>query len=196
MLNGHYRPEVLAALDVNHDGRLDRDELKLDNESKQQAIKQLLLAAGVRNPVIRAEVKLHRINHGVSERSQALSDCSACHGPKSRIKANVLLASWAPGATPPTWQDKPPISGRIDTEVGGQVVWKPESGGPQNLYVFGLTSQDWPDRLGLLMLIGMVLMVALHAGYCLVSRRRSADSSLPILAWCISLRSMSGSGIG
>ena len=172
MVNGHYRPEVLAALDVNHDGRLDRGELKLDSESKRKAVEQLLLAAGVKDPVIRAEVKIHRINHGVSERSQALSDCSACHGPKSRIKDNVLLASWAPGAIPPTWKDKPPISGRIETEVGGQVVWKPESEGQQNLYVFGLTTIDWPDRLGLLMLIGVVLMVAVHFGYCLVSRRR------------------------
>ena len=67
MKNGHYRPEVLAALDTNHDGRLDRRELRLDSESKRKTVEQLLMAAGVKNPMIRAEVKIHQISHGVTE---------------------------------------------------------------------------------------------------------------------------------
>ncbi len=172
LLNGHYRPEVLAALNLNHDGRLDRHKLRLDSESKRKVVERLLIAAGVRNPVIRAEVKIHRISHGVAGRSQALSDCAACHGPDSRVKGSVLLASWAPGAILPALKDAPPGSGRIDTGLGGQVVWKPESEVQQALHVLGLTTKGWPDRLGLLMLLGVVLAVALHAGYRLVRRRR------------------------
>ena len=104
LLNGHYRPEVIAALDQNHDGRLERGELKLDSESKRKAVEQLLLAAGVKNPVIRAEVRPHKVSHGVAARGQALSDCAACHGPDSRLKDNIMLASWAPGANPPSWK--------------------------------------------------------------------------------------------
>ena len=172
MKNGQYRPEVMAALDTNHDGKLDRHELRLDSDSKRNTVKQLLLAAGVKNPTIRAEVKIHKISHGVTEQSQALSDCIACHGPDSRIKSNVLLSSWTPGGMPPTWKGKPAVLGRIATEANGEVVWKPEPGGQKNFHVFGLTTKDWPDKLGLLMLIGVVLMVSVHGGYRLVSRRR------------------------
>ena len=177
MKNGHYRPEILAALDTNHDGKLDRRELRLDSESKRNTVKQLLMAAGVKNPTIRAEVKIHKISHGVTEKGQAVSDCAVCHGPDSRIKGNVLLASWTPGGMPPTWKGKPGVSGRIATEANGEVVWKPASGGQQNFHVFGLTTKDWPDKLGLLMLIGVVLMVSVHAGYRLVSRRRCRPAS-------------------
>ena len=176
--DGHYRPEVIAALDKNHDGRLERGELKLDSEAKQKAIAGLLVAAGVKDPVIRAEVSAHQISHGVAGRSQALSDCAACHGPKSRIQDNVLLASWAPGAKPPSFKDKAPAAGRIDTELSGEVVWKPAAAAQQNLHVFGVTTRDWPDRLGLLMLIGVVLTMTLHAGYRLVSRRQRPQQAM------------------
>ena len=56
MINGHYRPEVIAALDTDHDGRIDRRELRLDTESKRKTVERLLMAAGVKNPVIRSEV--------------------------------------------------------------------------------------------------------------------------------------------
>ena len=141
MINGHYRPEVIAALDTNHDGRLDRCELKLDTESKRKTVERLLMAAGVKNPVIRSEVSTHRISHGVAAKSQALSDCLACHGPDSRLKDSVLLASWAPGAIAPVWKSETPVPGLIEMQAGGKVVFKPESGLSQNLHVFGLTSK-------------------------------------------------------
>jgi thiosulfate reductase cytochrome b subunit len=172
MKNGQYRREVLAALDTNYDGKLDRRELRLDRDSKLNTVKELLMAAGVKNPTIRADVKIHKISHGVTEPGQAVSDCGVCHGPDSRIKGSVLLASWTPGGLPPTWKDRGTISGRIAAEAKGAVVWKPASGGQQNFHVFGLTAKDWPDKLGLLMLIGVVMMVSVHGGYRLVSRRR------------------------
>ena len=65
-----------------------------------------MMAAGVKNPVIRSEVSTHRISHGVAAKSQALSNCLACHGPDSRLKGSVLLASWAPGGVAPAWKVK------------------------------------------------------------------------------------------
>ncbi|MGA2403150.1 MAG: cytochrome b/b6 domain-containing protein [Syntrophobacteraceae bacterium] len=171
IVNGHYRPEVMAALDTNHDGTLDRHELKLDTESKRKTVERLLMAAGVKNPVIRSEVSVQKISHGVAGKSRALSDCFACHGPDSRLKDDVLLASWAPGAVAPVWKGETPVPGRIDMEPGGKVLWKPEPGVSQTLHVFGSTSEDSTDRLGLFMLIGVVLAVASHAGYRVVSRR-------------------------
>ena len=57
MKNGQYRPELIAALDQNHDGKLDRSELRLDTPAKRQTVEQLLVAAGVKNPTIRSEVQ-------------------------------------------------------------------------------------------------------------------------------------------
>lgn len=171
MINGHYRPEVIAALDTDHDGRLDRRELRLDTESKRKTVERLLAAAGVKNPVIRSEVSTHRISHGVAAKSQALSDCSACHGPDSRLKGGVVLASWASGGVAPVWKDKTPAPGRIEVGPGGEVVFKPGPEVSTRLYVLGLTSKDWTDRLGLLMLLGVVLTVALHAGFRIAGRR-------------------------
>ena len=171
MINGHYRPEVIAALDTDHDGRIDRRELRLDTESKRKTVERLLMAAGVKNPVIRSEVVTHRINHGVAAKSQALSDCLACHGADSRLKSGVVLASWTPGGVAPVWKGETPVPGLIEMQAGGKVVLKPQPGVSQNLHVFGLTSKDWTDRLGLLMLVGVVLTVALHAGFRIAGRR-------------------------
>ncbi len=171
MVNGHYRPEILAALDTDHDARLDRHELKLDTESKRKTVERLLMAAGVKNPVIRSEVSTHRISHGVAAKSQALSDCLACHGPDSRLKGSVLLASWAPGGVAPASKVETSVPGRIKIGPGGKIVLSPESDASQNLHVFGSTSNGLPDRLGLLMLLGVILTVALHAGFRMAGRR-------------------------
>ena len=178
MKNGQYRPELVAALDQNHDGKLARSELKLDTASKRQGVEQLLAAAGVQNPAIRSEVKLHKISHGVAGRSQALSDCAACHGPDSRLKDRLLLASWAPGGQVPPWQDKG-VAGHIETAADGTVIWKASGEVQGSLHLIGSPAKNWADRLGLLMLIGVVLGVTLHGGYRLISRRHYPPHAFP-----------------
>ena len=54
MVNGHYRPELMAALDTDRDGKLAPGELRLDSDAKRQAVAQLLRGAGVKDPTIRA----------------------------------------------------------------------------------------------------------------------------------------------
>jgi thiosulfate reductase cytochrome b subunit/mono/diheme cytochrome c family protein len=172
LVKGNYRPELVAALDQNHDGKLEPGELKLDSDAKKKAVERLLTAAGVKNPVIRADVKVHKITHGVSGAKQALSDCAACHGPDSRLKDHFLLASWAPGGILPPSGSDPAVFGTIARDAGGEVVWRAKSEMPPDLHVFGLTAKNWPDRLGLLMLIGVVLMVSGHGGYRWATRGR------------------------
>jgi len=179
LVNGQYRPELIAALDQNQDGKLERNELRLDSESKRQAVQQLLLAAGVKNPTIRAEVSIHRISHGVAGKKQALSDCAACHGPDSRLQAKVLLSSYTPGATPPTLKGDAPVSGRVGVEPGGKVVFQPEPATQQVFHVFGSPAQDWTDLVGLLMLIGVALAVTAHAGYRFLTRGQRLQHQAP-----------------
>ena len=177
--NGKFRPELLAVLDQNHDGKLERHELKLDTEAKRQVVEQFLLAAGVKNPTIRADVQLHPIGHGVTGRAQALSDCAACHGPNSRLKDKVVLASWAPGGQVPPWEDGGVVAGRIETVANGALVWQAAPEVQENLHIFGFTSKNWSNRLGLLMVLGVVLGVTVHGGYRLVNRHRHPPHASP-----------------
>jgi thiosulfate reductase cytochrome b subunit len=179
LVNGHYRPELVAALDMNHDGKLERSELKLDTQSKRQAVEQLLLAAGVKNPTIRAEVSLHKISHGVAGKKQALSDCTACHEPNSRLKDTVVLASYTPGGQIPPWKNDGDLSGRIVTAANGAVALQAEPGIEQTFHVFGSPAHNWIDLVGLLMLIGVALAVTAHAGYRLVTRGRRLQHAYP-----------------
>jgi thiosulfate reductase cytochrome b subunit/mono/diheme cytochrome c family protein len=179
LVNGHYRPELVAALDGNHDGRLERSELKLDTKAKSHAVEQLLVAAGVKNPTIRADVSLHKISHGVAGKKQALSDCTACHAPNSRLKETIVLASFTPGGIPPVLKGKSPVPGRIDVKPGDQVVFKPEPGIEQTFHVFGSPARNWSDLLGLLMLIGVVLAVSAHASYRFVTRGQRLQHASP-----------------
>lgn len=172
MKNGQYRPELIAALDQKHDGKLARSELRLDTPSKRQAVEKLLVAAGVQKPTIRSEVKLHKINHGVAGRCRALSDCAVCHGPNSQLKDGVLLATWTPGGQVPPWKEQGALPGHIETTATGNVVWKASTELHDSLHLFGTKARNWPNQLGLLMLIGVVLGVASHGGYRLISRRQ------------------------
>ena len=183
LANGHYRPELMAALDRNHDGKPDPRELRLDSDSKRQAVEQLLVAAGVKNPTIRAEVSLYPISHGVAGKKEALSDCAACHGPDSRLQASVVLASFAPGRKPPVPPGDAPVAGRVSVEPGGKLVFKPEPGIRQTFQVFGAPASNWAsnwtDLVGLLMLMGVALAVTAHAGYRLVTRSQRQEHHAP-----------------
>jgi formate dehydrogenase gamma subunit len=172
MMNGHYRPELIAALDQNRNGKLERAELKLDTKAKRLVVEQLLAAAGVKNPTIQAGVSLHKISHGVAGKKQALSDCAACHEPNSRLKNTVVLASYLPGGQVPPWKNGKDFSGRIVTTVNGAVALQADPGIEQTFHVFGSPARNSPDQVGLLMLIGVVLAVAAHAGYRLMTRGR------------------------
>ena len=171
MLNGRFRPELLKALDQNQDGKLARAELKLDTPAKRQVVEQLLVAAGVKNPTVHSDVKFNKISHGVAGRKQALSDCGACHGPDSHLKDNIVLASWTPGGKLPTGKNGETVAGRIETAANGSIIWKIDEA-RNNLHLMGSPGGNWSDRLGLLMLLGVVLGVTLHGGYRLISRRR------------------------
>ena len=180
MVNGHYRPELVAALDTDRDGKLAPGELRLDSDAKRQTVAQLLRGAGVNNPTIRAAMTLNPVSHGVAGKSQAISDCAACHGPDSRLKTDVLLTTYTPGGIPPALPEKSLVAGRIDVAAGGQVVLKPQTPDLQGFHVFGAPAKNWPDQLGLLMLLGVVSAVSLHAGYRLVTRGRRRHHHAPV----------------
>jgi thiosulfate reductase cytochrome b subunit len=101
-----------------------------------------------------------------------LSDCAACHGPDSRLKDQVVLASWTPGGQVPPWDDGGAVGGSLKTNAQGSLVWQTGPEGQARLHLMGSGTLNWSDRLGLLMLLAVSLGVTLHGGYRLISRRR------------------------
>jgi len=96
-----YPAEIMEAFDANHDGQLDRRELRLDNTTKLILIKERLRAAGVRNPLVRGEVRAYHIHHNIRHGSRVNRDCSVCHPNGEKSLPGFDLAPYIPGSVKP-----------------------------------------------------------------------------------------------
>jgi thiosulfate reductase cytochrome b subunit len=161
----NYRADVLAAFDHNADGVLDDRELRLDTPEKVDLIKQNLAALGLDKLHINAEIQPYRISHDVTNGEWATKDCATCHSSGSQIAAPMKLASYLPGGVAPQFFGDEKIAhvGRFITAADGSLSYQPDVAG-QGLYVFGYSSVQWIDWLGVLAFIGTVLGVMGHAG--------------------------------
>jgi hypothetical protein len=152
-----YRPELLAALDGNGDGKLQDGELVLDSAAKVKVARDLLLAAGARAPAIAAEVTAHELHHGASPGRFATRDCAACHAAESRIDAPLVVASALPFGVTPSFDG---AAGTLRRDAGGRLVFAPQAAG---LHVFGHTRSPFLDGLGLILFAGVIAGAGLHA---------------------------------
>jgi thiosulfate reductase cytochrome b subunit len=186
-----YAPEVLAALDTDHDRELSPAELRLDTPAKVATIAARLRALGVADPAIDGVMEPHPLAHGVAGRATALRDCGACHGAESRLGGAYELAAYLPGGIPPRPPPGSEAGGRVElagtlVPVGAGLALEREPGAvPGGLHVLGRSRHAIADGVGLLV-FGVVLGgVLLHAGARLATRRRrlaaSAGSSAPRL---------------
>jgi hypothetical protein len=165
-----YRPELLAALDGDHDGRLQESELVLDSAAKVKVARDLLLASGARAPEIVGEVAAHELHHGVSPGRFATRDCADCHAPGSRIDAPVVLASALPFGVTPSFTG---AAGTLARDASGRLVFAPKAAG---LHVFGHTRNALLDGLGVVLFIGVIVGSGGHALLRLrAARRRSKE---------------------
>ena len=96
---GSYRRQVLALFDADSNGKLDHSELALDRDEKVELVRSLLVAQGVVEPVIKAEVRAHHIHHSVAL-DDANRDCARCHEASS--EGGFELADHLPGGVLPS----------------------------------------------------------------------------------------------
>lgn len=183
-----YAPEVVRALDGDHDGRLSGHEVRLDTPAKAAFVADRLRALGVPDPRIDGVMEPRVINHGVSSRDLALEECGACHAKDSRLDDTFLVAAYLPGGVPP----RPPEDGpRVElagvlapTPTGGLAYQADPARSGGSAYVLGHTRQAWTNRLGFLLFVAVALGVAGHGGAriflrLLVRRRRGAAPHHP-----------------
>jgi thiosulfate reductase cytochrome b subunit len=181
-------PEIVRALDLDGDGAVSPDELRLDTPAKVEAVAARLRAAGAVDPAVDGLLETHVLSHGVGARELALAECAECHARRSRLDETYAIAAYLPGGVPP----RPPESGaRIElagvlapTPAGGLVYHADPAAAEGGPYVLGHSRQAWTNRLGFLLFLAVAIGVALHGGArlylrALVRRRRPAAEALP-----------------
>jgi len=171
----HYRPEIVAALDRNHDGTLGEDELRLDTPERAAVVGRALAAVGVDKPRIASEVQRFALHHGIVAGTYSLRDCSTCHAPRSRLSAPFLLAQYLPGGVAPDvpWAKSPAQRLAIRPATGAGCEYRlpaPALGA----YVPGHSRWPMVDGMGLLLILAVAVAALVHGSLRLYAARRRA----------------------
>ncbi|MBN2046119.1 MAG: cytochrome b/b6 domain-containing protein [Anaerolineales bacterium] len=170
-----YRQEIIAALDSNNNGQLERDELALDTAEKAALIAAELEALGINNPQIWAEVQPYSINHNVADAGWAIQDCETCHTDESQLAVPVQLASYVPGGVIPNFISgtNTIANGRIYTDKNGALFYQTALD-KNSTYIFGHHNVSWIDWLGAAMILGVLGGISVHGGIRAYSARKQA----------------------
>jgi thiosulfate reductase cytochrome b subunit len=165
---GDYHSALVSALDSNSDGLLSDDELRLDDETSVNAVRQRLEAIGLTDLQIRSEVTPFSISHNVVNGQRATRDCSNCHHEDSLMAASFTLSDYTPGGVQPQISA---FEGEISTSPDGGINFKADNSSA-GFYIIGLDGESWADLVGILMFLGVVLGVSVHSVARYVSSRR------------------------
>ncbi len=169
-----FHPDIVTVLDDDGDGELTDQELQLLDDASVNVIRGRLEASGLDNLQIQGEITPFSINHNVVNGQQATRECSNCHGSESLLAASFTLSGYMPGDVMPRKIDYESVglSGEIkaDPSDGPSFVSDTRSAG---FYIIGLHAESWADLLGLVMFLGIILAVSVHAlARYLATRRR------------------------
>jgi thiosulfate reductase cytochrome b subunit len=175
---GRYAPAVLAELDVDHDGRLDARELRLDTPAKAALVAARLRPLVHGDPTIEGTLEAHPLAHGVGGRHRAERACEACHAATSRLSGAFPIVPYLPGGVAP----RPRDGDRVTLE--GAIVPTPEGGlafqhgpTPGRLHVLGATRHALSNRLGFFLFLAVALGVTAHgAGRVLLRGKRAGHA--------------------
>ncbi len=129
--DGGYPVAIMETFDADHNGQLDRQELRLDDNSKLMLIKERLRAAGVRNPMVRGEVRAYHIHHNIRHGARVNRDCTACHPDDKQAMPGFELAPYVPADVKPVlMQDTTEIvlDGSWDKTADGSLRFAPARG--------------------------------------------------------------------
>ncbi len=172
--NGDYHPGIMLRFDVDEDGVLSNEELRIDTPEKEEFVITRLTLLGLDNPRIVGEVQPYTVSHDVAAGEWATKDCTACHGDDSRVTEPIQIATYAPGGNTPEFVRDSNISftGEIYTAEDGSLYYKPASV-DQDIYILGHDSVGWVDWLGIALFIGVLLGVAAHGGLRVYSAIRN-----------------------
>jgi len=159
---GHH-PDLVNALDMDGDGTLTGDELRLETAERQAVVGERLAASGLLNLAVESDFTPYSLNHNVVAGEWATSDCMACHQKDSMLRAVFPISDYLPGGQPPT------SDGYVSVDIQGELTETDDGGiggipnaSESGFYVIGLDSVPLVDIAGLLMFFGVLAGVSLH----------------------------------
>jgi len=160
---GHH-PSLVSKLDGDGNGRLDEQELRLESAEAQAVIRERLEALGLTELAIGTEITPYPIYHNVGSGNFANRECSFCHERDSTLQSPFELSAYLPGGVMPSARgyENVELLGSLVVDENGALSGIPDLG-QSGYYILGLHDVPWVDRLGLLILLGVVLGVTGHA---------------------------------
>ncbi len=178
LLDGEgYHPHVRETLDTDADGVVTDLEQRIDSEAKAAVVRARLLAVGVADPHIEAELQPYGLHHGVGPASTATQQCEDCHSASSRLGEPFLVSSYVPGGVLPelVGDCNIKLNGKLSQDSDGQLVFQPSTR-DIGLYVLGFDCWHWVHLIGLLVLVGTVFGAGIHGVMRIqASTRRKGD---------------------
>ncbi len=176
--NDQYRQDILQVFDTDGDGQLSELELRLDTPEKSQKVQRNLEDLGLTHLQIQADVQAFKINHDVTNGKWATRECGTCHSKDSRIGAEFELTTYTPGGVLPELAGNLPLDqmGSMVSDDQGRLFYALDVSG-NSLYIFGLNPVKWVDWLGLLLFLGTMAGVVVHATYRVIFSRRNAPKA-------------------
>ncbi len=173
-----YKPEVIKAFDKNNDGKLSRDELKLDTKEKYELVESLMKKAGLKEPKLELQVVPFGLNHNVVNGKHALRDCTECHSPSSRLLAPKEVYSYVPPVEDYNFMcelcksDHEVDDKSILAYQNGKIMYK-SAALLNGFYIIGATHVALVEIIGWLSVFGALCFAIGHGGLrILYSRRR------------------------
>ena len=161
---GRLKREIIAALDLNHDGQLRDREWLLDTDARVRAVAGVLARAGVREPKRVGEVRAIPIRHGIVGGKSALRDCTSCHARDSRLsRPGIVAQAVAPSSTLKYAGDTAEISLAIEPMQASALAVARSGARQRSDYVFGASRTPWLDTAGI-SVASLVLLGALAHG--------------------------------
>ena len=176
--HGALRPQLIAALDANHDGQLEPNERRLDTDARLQSAARLLKQAGVSNPTRVGEVKAFAIRHGIVAGRDAIRDCTSCHSPSSRLTTEAVLSeAAAPGSVliyvgDPAEADLTLVPNAASANA--MAHWEDRH---RSHYVFGSSRARWVDPTGFSIASLVFLGAIVHGAFRIRAHRRQRSSA-------------------
>ena len=177
--DGAPRPGLLDALDRDGDGRINDAEAVLETPAQVEAVRSLLVDAGLGEVRLGGEVAPYSISHNVVNGRWANRDCRTCHGADSVLAAPFALSDYRPGGVLPV------LAAASGSGLGAAVqpldvgaVLTPSTR-DAGYYVLGLDGLDLVDAAGLLMFFGILLGVSVHGLARFVASRRRPHAHYP-----------------
>ena len=172
-----YRPQILAALDTNHDGKLEPAELRLDTAQKTAAVGTRLEAIGLKSPRIVGRVQPYSLHHGVAGGEWATRSCAECHSSGAAGAQGVQLAGFVPGNVMPTLSAgaNMRLDGALAIGRSGELRYEPAAN-PGGRYLIGRDRWHTGDMIGLAAVLAVLLGVVVHATLRVLAARKRVSA--------------------